>query len=153
VARWLRYWLAQAEPYLRPSTPQSYRDHIDRYLIPSLGRITLGDLTGKRLQACCDLLARQRTWKGTPIAGSTVDRVRATLRAAPTRSGAVAEFWNPAGPLPARPLLCNRCRNLSTSASSAHENERASVAWSTNIAWSHDVDEGSARTPQAGAVG
>jgi len=82
VARWLRYWLAQAEPHLRPSTLHSYRDHIDRYLIPSLGRITLGDLTGKRLQACFDLLARQRTRKGTPIAGPTVDRVRATLRAA-----------------------------------------------------------------------
>ena len=82
VARWLRYWLAQAEPHLRPSTIHSYRGHIDRYLIPSLGRITLAGLTGKRLQACFDLLARQRTRKGTPIAGSTVDRVRATLRAA-----------------------------------------------------------------------
>ena len=39
VARWLRYWLAQAEPHLRASTLHGYRDHIDRYLIPSLGRI------------------------------------------------------------------------------------------------------------------
>jgi Phage integrase, N-terminal SAM-like domain len=45
--------LAQAEPHLRPSTLHSYRDHIDRHLIPSLGRITLGDLTGKRPQAPC----------------------------------------------------------------------------------------------------
>ena len=82
VARWLRYWLAQAEPHLRPSTLHGYRDHIDRYLIPSLGRITLADLTGKRLQACFDLLARQRTKTGTLIAASTVDRVRATLRSA-----------------------------------------------------------------------
>ena len=82
VARWLRYWLAQAEPHLRPSTVHGYRDHIDRYLIPSIGRITLADLTGKRLQACFNLLARQRTKKGTPIAASTVDRVRATLRSA-----------------------------------------------------------------------
>jgi Phage integrase, N-terminal SAM-like domain len=44
VARWLRYWLTQAEPHLRPSTLHGYRDHIDRYLIPSLGRITLADL-------------------------------------------------------------------------------------------------------------
>jgi hypothetical protein len=65
VARWLRYWLAQAEPHLRPSTLHSYRDHIDRYLIPSIGRITLADLTGKRLQACFSLLARQRTRKGS----------------------------------------------------------------------------------------
>ena len=82
VARWLRYWLAQAEPHLRPSTAHCYRDHIDRYLIPSIGRITLADLTGRRLQACFDLLSRQRTRKGTLIAASTVDRVRATLRSA-----------------------------------------------------------------------
>jgi hypothetical protein len=82
VARWLRYWLAQAEPHLRPSTPHGYRDHIDRYLIASIGRITLAELTGKRLQACFNLLARQRTRKGTPIAASIVDRVRATLRSA-----------------------------------------------------------------------
>ena len=82
VTRWLRYWLTQAEPYLRPSTLHCYRDHIDRYLIPSIGRVTLADLTGRRLQACFNLLARQRTKKGTPIAASTVDRVRATLRSA-----------------------------------------------------------------------
>jgi hypothetical protein len=39
-------------------------------------------LTGRRLQACFDLLSRQRTKKGTLIAASTVDRVRATLRSA-----------------------------------------------------------------------
>jgi integrase len=82
VARWLRYWLAQAEPHLRPSTVHGHGDHVDRYLIPSIGRITLADLTGKRLQACFDLLSRQRTRYGTPIAASTVDRVRATLRSA-----------------------------------------------------------------------
>jgi integrase len=82
VARWLRYWLAQAEPHLRPSTAHSYYDHIDRYLIPNIGRITLADLTGKRLQGCFNLLSRQRTKKGTLIAASTVDRVRATLRSA-----------------------------------------------------------------------
>jgi integrase len=82
VARWLRYWLAQAEPHLRPSTLHGYRNHIDRYLIPGIGRITLASLTGKRLQACFSLLSRQRTRKGTPIAASTVDRIRATLRSA-----------------------------------------------------------------------
>ena len=77
VARWLRHWLAQAEPHLRPSTVHGYRDHIDRYLIPSLGRVTLADLNARRLQACFDLLAHQRTRNGTLIAASTVDRVRA----------------------------------------------------------------------------
>jgi integrase len=97
VARWLRYWLAQAEPHLRPSTLHGYSDHIDRYLIPSIGRITLADLTGKRLQACFSLLARQRTRKGTLIAASTVDRVRATLRSA--LNAAVREGLIAANPL------------------------------------------------------
>jgi integrase len=82
VARWLRYWLTLAEPHLRLSTLHGYRDYVDRYLIPSIGRITLADLTGNRLQACFNILARQRTRKGTLIAASTVDRVRATLRSA-----------------------------------------------------------------------
>ena len=73
VARWLRYWLAQAEPHLRPSTAHGYRDHIDRYLIPSIGRITLADLTGKRLQACFNLLSAsaQRTGRRSPRPPST----------------------------------------------------------------------------------
>ena len=49
LARWLRYWLTLAGPGLRPSTIHGYRDHIDRYLIPGLGRITLADLTTRRL--------------------------------------------------------------------------------------------------------
>jgi hypothetical protein len=47
-----------------PSTLHGYRDHIDRYLVPSVGRITLADLTGKRLQAGFSLLSRQRTRNG-----------------------------------------------------------------------------------------
>jgi hypothetical protein len=88
---------AQAEPHLRPSTLHGYRDHIDRYLIPSIGRITLADLTGKRLQACFSLLARQRTKKGTLIAASTVNRVRATLR--PALNAAVRGGSSQATPL------------------------------------------------------
>jgi integrase len=67
---------------LRPSTVHGYRDHIDRYIIPSLGRITLADLTARRLRLSFDILARQRTAKGTLIAASTVERARATLRSA-----------------------------------------------------------------------
>jgi hypothetical protein len=89
--------LTLAGPHLRPSTLHGYRDHVDRYLIPSLGPITLADLTGKRLQACFDLLARQRTRKGTLIAASTVDRVRATLRSA--LNAAVREGLIAANPL------------------------------------------------------
>jgi integrase len=74
-----------------------YRDHVDRYLIPSLGRITLADLSARRLQACFDLIARQRTRSGTVIAASTVDRVRATLRS--TLNAAVREGLIVSSPL------------------------------------------------------
>lgn len=55
MARWLRHWLRLAEPHLRPSALNRYSDVIDRYLIPSLGWITLADLTSGRLQACFEL--------------------------------------------------------------------------------------------------
>jgi hypothetical protein len=63
VARWLRYWLAQAEPHLRPSTVHGYRDHIDRYLIPSLGRVTLADLNAGRCRpaSTCSLASELAT--------------------------------------------------------------------------------------------
>ena len=97
VARWLRHWLRLAGPSLRPSTICGYRDHINRYLIPHLGRVSLADLDGRRLQACFDQLARQRTGKGVPLAPATVDRVRATLRSA--LNAAVREGLITASPL------------------------------------------------------
>jgi len=106
VARWLRYWLQLIEP--DPSTICGYRDHVNRYLILVIGRLTLGDLSTSRPQACFDMLARQRTGKGTPLALTTVDRVRATLRSA--LNAAVREGLITASPLtqvrlgrPARP--------------------------------------------------
>jgi integrase len=108
VARWLHYWLRVVEPNLRPSTAHSYRGHIDRYLIPALGRLSLADLTGQRLQSCFDLLARRRIGTGTPLAPATVDRIRATLRSAlntAIREGLIAS--NPLAmvrlPRPVRP--------------------------------------------------
>jgi integrase len=97
TARWLRHWLCMAEPGLRPSTLHSYRDHLDRFLIPTLGRIALANLTGARLQGCFDLLARRRTSRGTPLAAATVDRIRATMRSA--LNAAVREGLLPACPM------------------------------------------------------
>jgi hypothetical protein len=63
VARWLRYWLAQVEPHLRPSTahgvPRPHRPLPHPQHRPDHS----ADLTGKRLQACFNLLSRQRTKK------------------------------------------------------------------------------------------
>ncbi len=97
VARWMRHWLKLTEPNPRPATVCGYRDHINRYLIPGLGRVTLADLDSRRLQAFFDLLARQRTRNGTPLAAATIDRVRATLRSAP--NAAVREGLITASPL------------------------------------------------------
>jgi integrase len=96
VARWLRYRLQLAEPDLCPSTICGYRD-VDRYLIPVIGRLTLSDVSASRLQDCFDMLARQRTRKGTPLSPATVDRVRATLR--PALNAAVREGLIAASPL------------------------------------------------------
>jgi hypothetical protein len=57
VSRRLQFWLGTVE--VRPSTVNSYRQHVHRYLIPVLGRLRLDELTVRRLQACFDLLARR----------------------------------------------------------------------------------------------
>ena len=48
VARWLRYWLT-TRTSIRPSTLRSYTEHVQRHLIPHLGRIRLGELTGRQV--------------------------------------------------------------------------------------------------------
>jgi hypothetical protein len=50
VARWLRYWLT-TRTSIRPSTLRSYAEHLDRHLIPHLGRIRLCDLPGRDVAA------------------------------------------------------------------------------------------------------
>jgi hypothetical protein len=50
LARWLLYWLKLAEPSLRPSTVHSYRDHIERYLIPGLAWATALNSGGPALR-------------------------------------------------------------------------------------------------------
>ncbi len=97
VARWMRHWLKLTEPNLRPATECGYRDHISRYLIPGLGRVTLAELDSRRLQAFFDLLGRRRTRNGTPLAAATIDRVRATHRSA--LNAAVREGLITASPL------------------------------------------------------
>ncbi len=67
--------LRPVEANLRPSTAHGYRGHVDRYLLLVLGPLCLADLSGRRLQACFDLLARRRTHSGTP----TVHGVRADM--------------------------------------------------------------------------
>ena len=81
VARWLRYWLT-TRTRIRPSTLRSYTDHVERHLIPGLGRIHLADLTGRDVTAPFAELAATPTRTGTPPMSATLHRIRATLRAA-----------------------------------------------------------------------
>jgi hypothetical protein len=46
VGRWLRYWLS-TRTSIRPTTLRSYTEHVERHLIPHLGRVRLALLTGR----------------------------------------------------------------------------------------------------------
>src|SRR5439155_9356330 len=81
VARWLRHWLT-TRISIRPSTLRSYTEHVERHLIPYLGRIRLGELTGRDVAAAFVALASISTRCGRPLTPSTLHRIRATLRSA-----------------------------------------------------------------------
>src|SRR5205814_4736386 len=81
VARWLRYWLS-TRTSIRPSTLRSYTEHVERHLIPHLGRVPLGELTGRQVAAMITTLAGTTSRYGRPLSASTMHRIRATLRAA-----------------------------------------------------------------------
>ncbi len=51
VAEWLRQWLAQRAPHLRPTTYERYRASVERYLIPALGRLPLQGVRPAHVQA------------------------------------------------------------------------------------------------------
>jgi hypothetical protein len=102
LARWLRCWL-EMQQGLRPSTRKSYADHVRLHLIPHLGRIELAELAGRDIARMFTVLASRRNRYGEPIVPSTLQRIRATLRAAlnsAIREGLIAS--NPAGDTDAR---------------------------------------------------
>jgi Phage integrase, N-terminal SAM-like domain len=65
VARWLRHWLT-TRTSIRPSTLRSYTEHVDRHLIPHLGRIRLGELGGRNVTAMFTALAGTDNRYGRP---------------------------------------------------------------------------------------
>jgi site-specific recombinase XerD len=81
VARWLRYWLT-TRASIRPSTLRSYTEHVERHLIPHLGGVRLGELTGRQVAAMFTELASTDTRFGRPPTPATLHRIRATLRSA-----------------------------------------------------------------------
>ncbi|WP_435107189.1 hypothetical protein [Nocardiopsis synnemataformans] len=83
VAEWLRYWL-DTRTRLRPRTRVGYVEHIDRYLNPYLGEVLLEELTPALVQEAFDRISRHTLAGGVLLSSTTVQRVRATLRAALT---------------------------------------------------------------------
>jgi integrase len=75
VSVFLPEWL-DGQAYLRPSTQASYRAHIENYLNPTFGNLTLTEIKVPRVERFAhDLAARG-------LAAGTVQRVLSTLRSA-----------------------------------------------------------------------
>jgi integrase len=96
VGDWLAHWLvSRTSP--TASTMRSYAAHVRLYLAPYLGPVLLGELSAGHVQAMFTAIIRQHQALGTPVSAATLNRIRATLRAAlnaAMRRGLVGE--NPA---------------------------------------------------------
>ena len=76
-------WLPAIRHTIRPTTFLSYQGHVERHLVPALGRIALQQLTGAHLNAFyAKLLSESETSKRQQISPSTVRRIHATLHRA-----------------------------------------------------------------------
>ena len=88
---WLLFWLAEKEQRggasaagrkVAATTARGYRAHLERYLIPVLGEITLTELTADDIARLFrDLEAAQSAWS-RPLTAASIRRVYATLRSA-----------------------------------------------------------------------
>lgn len=81
VGVWLEHWLA-TRTRLRPLIRTSYAEHIHRHLQPHLGALVLEELTPATVARAFVFIARHRAPTGVLLSAATVQRVRATLRAA-----------------------------------------------------------------------
>lgn len=81
MQRWLRYWLT-TRTKIRPTTLRSYDVHVERHLIPYLGRLRLSELTGRHITDMITAIGATTNRYGRPPTPSTLHRIRATLRSA-----------------------------------------------------------------------
>jgi Phage integrase, N-terminal SAM-like domain len=81
VARWLRFWLSTRSS-IRPSTLRSYTEHVEKHIVPHIGAVRLGELTGRQVAAMFVALASTENRYGRMPSPSTLHRIRATLRSA-----------------------------------------------------------------------
>jgi integrase len=81
VGDWLACWLAsRTSP--AASTVRGYAAHVRLYLAPYLGPVLLAELSAEHVQAMFTAIIRQHQELGSPVSAATLNRVRATLRAA-----------------------------------------------------------------------
>jgi integrase len=78
---WLAHWLV-SRTVTAPSTVRGYAAHVRLYLAPYLGQVLLAELTAAQVQAMFTAIIRQHQALGTPVSAVTLNRIRATLRAA-----------------------------------------------------------------------
>jgi integrase len=96
VGDWLAHWLAsRTSP--ATSTMRGYAAHVRLYLAPYLGPVLLAELSAGHVQAMFTAITRQHQELGSLVSAATLNRIRATLRAAlntAMRRGLIGE--NPA---------------------------------------------------------
>ncbi|TDC63555.1 site-specific integrase [Actinomadura sp. GC306] len=95
MAEWLRRWLENHQG--APSTVAGYADHVRRYLDPLLGHLLLAEVSVAHVEEMFQVITREHKNAGRRLSAATLDRIRATLRAAlnaALRAGLVEE--NPA---------------------------------------------------------
>ncbi|MEU6039207.1 hypothetical protein ABZ801_27765 [Actinomadura sp. NPDC047616] len=80
VGEWLTHWLATRTR--ASSTVRGYASHVRLYLDPYLGTILLAELSASHVQAMFTAIARQHEVEGKPVTPATLNRIRATVRAA-----------------------------------------------------------------------
>jgi hypothetical protein len=81
VGDWLAHWLA-ARTGPAASTVRGYTAHVRPYLVPYLGPVLLAELSAAHVQAMFTAITRQHQALGSPVSAATLNRIRATLRAA-----------------------------------------------------------------------
>ena len=83
VGRWMAWWLSTRRN-IRPTTLRSCSQHVDRHLIPYLGRLRLAELKGRDVAQMFAALSEAPMRHGRPLTPASLHRIRATLRAAST---------------------------------------------------------------------
>jgi len=90
---WLTFWLAEktkptgasaAGKKIRPNTARVYRQHIDDFLTPHLGRVPLTKLTAEHISVAYDAILKENAakTKGRKLGPVTLRRIHACLSSA-----------------------------------------------------------------------